>query len=189
MLTFDEATHTYRVDGVVVPNVTSVLEDCGNSDFSMVPADKLEAAQERGRLVHEITHFFDEDDLDTASVDPDLLPYLEAWTKFRVHTGFTPELIEERVYSELYGYAGTLDRVGVMGHGRRALVDIKSGAILPAVRLQLAAYSYCLDEVMDCFAVQLKKDGNYSVHGPYDPTEYFSDFTAALKVYNNKRRK
>ena len=188
MLTFYEPNHTYRWNNAIVPGVTEILEDCGISDFSMVPRDALEAAQERGRLVHEITHMYDEDDLDMQSVDPSLQPYLDGWAKFRGDTGFTPELIEERVYNESYRYAGTLDRVGTMGTGRRTVVDIKTGIYLPAVRLQLTGYSYCLDELADCIAVYLTDQGKYRVSGPYDPTEYFADFAAALRIWNYKRR-
>ena len=50
VLTFDEASHTYRIDGQVVPGVTSVLKPL--TDYSMVPPADLQAAADFGKAVH-----------------------------------------------------------------------------------------------------------------------------------------
>jgi hypothetical protein len=56
-LHFDAAAHTYSVNGVVKPNVTSILEDVGIVDYSAVPAQNRELGLARGRVVHLITQY------------------------------------------------------------------------------------------------------------------------------------
>ena len=50
MLTFDEATHTYRWDGVVVHFVTQVIAPV--VDYSAVPREVLAKKAEFGKAVH-----------------------------------------------------------------------------------------------------------------------------------------
>jgi hypothetical protein len=145
---FDPATHAYTVDGVRVPSVTQVLEAVGISDFSSVPADRLAYAQNLGTAVHQATEAFDQDDLDFASVAGTVVePYLEAWSKFRRDTGFTPRLIETRgvatVRGQLYGYC--IDREGPLGpKAEPTVLDIKTGEPSRSWRIQLAAYEHSL---------------------------------------------
>lgn len=47
--TFNEEWHTYRINGVIVPSVTSLLDDGAYDNVNPV---LLEKAQERGRLIH-----------------------------------------------------------------------------------------------------------------------------------------
>ena len=53
----------------------------------------------------------DQDDLDEASVEVDVAPYLAAYRKFRAEV--RPEILlnEHRVYHKTWNYCGTLDRV------------------------------------------------------------------------------
>lgn len=137
-LHFDEGAHRYTYNGVMVPNVTSVLE-ATLDQFAHVPADRLEYAREIGQAVHTATALYDLDDLVFDSVPLAVLPYLEAWIRFRSETGFMPSGIEERVFHPRHFYAGTLDRTGEL-FGVDSLIDIKSGVLMPSVGPQTAAY-------------------------------------------------
>jgi hypothetical protein len=139
-LQFDADTHTYRLNGAVVPSVTAILKPV-SPDFSMVKADVLEAAADRGRAVHRMVELLESDDLDLEGLHPDLLPYLDQYMKFKATTGFQWEASEVMGGSERYGYAGTMDMLGSIG-GRRLLVDIKTSAAIPkSVGPQTAAYA------------------------------------------------
>ena len=181
-LTFDEATHEYHIDGVLVPHVTAVLESERIIDYSKVEPSVLQAAKLRGHYVHMVTAFDDDGDLDHDSVHPSIAGYLQAWWKFRRETGFKPTLIEQHVYSPTYGFAGTLDRLGRMG-GETILVDIKSGPILDGAAFQTAAYALCVEEIVDRrIAVRLNDNATYTVRtfeGDYDE----EIFLAALSLY------
>ena len=181
-LTFDEATHTYRFGGQVVPGVTSILAPL--SDFSRVPPATLEAASQFGRAVHLACELDDLGELDEAALDPALRPYLQAWREFSREYGVVWAGIEERLYHPTLRYAGTADRIGEVA-GRYAVVDIKSTAALyPAVGPQLAAYAHAANKPSaDRIAVQLKADGTY-VAKPHNGASDFAVFAGLLTVRN-----
>ena len=187
-LQFDEATHTYTLDGEVLPSVTQVLEGVGIIDYSHIPSATREMALERGSLVHRVTHWDDEGDLDDGSVDEAVAPFLQSWRQFRADMGFVPAVIERRGHHEVYRYAGTLDRIGTVG-GADWLVDIKTNDAPDWVRMQTAAYA-AFDPEPSRFkrvAVELKATGRV----PYQIIERkgsqfgedFNDFLAALRVW------
>lgn len=171
VLSFDEATHTYRFGGQVVPGVTSILSPL--TDFSRVPPHVLQAAADFGKAVHRACELDDLGELDETTLDDALLPYLQAWRKFSAEHDVQWEQIERPVYHATMRYAGTPDRFGKV-NGRPTVVDIKSTAQLyPSVGPQLAAYANALQNpYADRIAVQLKADGTY-VAKPYkDPTDW-----------------
>lgn len=184
-LLFDPVAHRYTRRGVVVPSVTTVLSAV-LGELEGVPADALEAARERGTAVHLATELYDRDDLDIDSLDLVLVPYLEAWIRFRRETGFVPVAIEERVYHPRHNYAGTLDRVGEL-FGELALVDIKSGAVMPGAYPQTAAYQEAYNKGMARKAntrwiVQLNSEGRYKLHRATNRGD-FAIFISALNIF------
>lgn len=198
-LTFDAATHTYRLDGVVIPNVTLISDALAS--YAGVPAGVLEAARQRGEAVHYATELYDRDELDIDSVPAPVLPYLTAWRRFRDDTGFAPfaDGIEERVWSPTYRYAGTIDRAGTFSRLTRCkpsvgvLLDLKATyTLMAAVEPQTAAYAQAWNEtrapnLTRRFAVHLKKDGTYVLHECREPSDW-SVFQSALNIHNWKAR-
>ena len=69
--------------------------------------------------MHEATQFDDEGDLDGSTLEPELLPYVEAWRKFRRECHLVIALIEQPIHSPKYRYAGTPDRFGWLNGRRR----------------------------------------------------------------------
>lgn len=134
-LHFDPLVHEYRrPDGLRVPSVTEILSAVGvSTDFEALRASSDRIAQaidlkrDIGTALHADAHAFDDHDLDWSTVDPRVLPYLEAWVTFRANTGLQPTTRERRVYNALHGYAGTLDGIFDKPGGGRVLVDIKTG--------------------------------------------------------------
>ena len=116
-------------------SVTRVIREAG-----LMPTGPWfdEAAMERGRIVHETTALHDLNDLDESSVDPEIMPYLEAYRLFRRDSNCKILRVEYRV--ERHGlYAGHPDRL-VEINGLRGVLDIKPG---PSAwhGIQLAAYA------------------------------------------------
>jgi hypothetical protein len=172
MLTFDEASHTYRFGGHVVPGVTSILAPL--TDFSKVPPAVLEAASQFGKAVHLACELDDELLLDEDQLDPALAPYLAAWRKFCEEHRVEWYEIELPVYHPTMRYAGTPDRIGMVD-GQPSVVDIKTTAALyPSVGPQLAAYAEAknLGPRAKRIAVQLKADGTYVAKTYTDPTDW-----------------
>lgn len=183
-LTFDEETHTYRFEGVVVPSVTQILKPLSN--FDAVPREVLSAASSFGTAVHKACELQDFGQLDISTVDDALLPYLEAWMRFCRDYKCMWEMVEGIVYNPSLRYAGTLDRFGIVA-GRSTVVDIKSSAELyPSVGPQLAAYKNALPKSNPTcirMAVQLKGNGNY-VAKTYTNKADWPMFAALVTVRN-----
>lgn len=180
-ITFDSQSHTYRVGNQVIISVTQAIKMAGliNNEWF------TEESRNRGRIVHLATQFDDEGDLDEATIDPMILPYVEAARKFKADTGFKPELIEQRIYHPTFGYAGTVDRVGTMGK-HRVVLDYKSGVVPFWCRLQTAGYSGAMEHGSQYlrYGVQLKPDATYKISA-YEPKDFrndVGDFMAVLRT-------
>lgn len=192
---FAEDRHEYRVDGVVIPSVTQILQATGIVNYDHLPAPIREAALLRGRRVHAATHFDDEGDLDESTLSEELLGYVAAWRSFRANSGFVPELIEHRAFNAEYRYAGTLDRMGTLSNGKKAVVDIKTNSAEPWVAMQIAAYQGFLPEPRSYWrmCVELYRDGTYRL--PFGEIlrcakwhEHFQDFLCCLGAWNARQK-
>jgi hypothetical protein len=186
-LHFDEATHTYRLLGGVVPSVTQVLRPLIN--FAGIPREVLEAKADLGRRVHLACQFDDEHDLDEASVEHDVAPYLAGWRKFLRESGAAVLANEQQVAEPLLMYAGTLDNV-LLINGAKWLVDKKTSFTLPAsAGPQTAAYQRALGDntVTHRGALRLRPDGTYRLD-PLAGADDWSVFMACLTLHRFKER-
>ena len=171
---FDEATHTYTLDGVVIPSVTEICAPitCGKYP----PVGVVQQAAARGTRVHELCALYDMDALPD-EIEAGLVGYVKAWAAFCRDYKPVWTHIELPLYGEIdpgQPFAGTLDRIGEID-GLTRVVDIKTTASLDrpakvALCEQITGYE-CLAALNDidiiCSAgmgVQLFADGNYRVH-------------------------
>lgn len=180
-MTFDQEKHEYRKDGLVVPNVTLILALSGLVDATWY----TEEGRRRGQAVHVATQFIDEGDIDWSSIHPTVAPFVEAYQRFKAESGFKPRQVEQRVFNEVYLYAGTVDREGDL-HGADVIVDIKTGDPAPWSALQTAAYAACYDTPHQRFALWLRNDGTYRLEQHSDRND-IRVFLAALALANWKR--
>lgn len=192
-LTFCAATHTYQIDGITLPSVTQVLQDAGIIDYSHVPEDVRKQALERGRRVHSATAYWDEGDLEEASISDDIRPHLKAWQSFRQSMAIRITAIEVPSHYR-QSYAGTPDRIcewtcdsGIS----MAIIDLKTGKAEPWVRYQLAAYAAFQPRprAYRRVCVELHDDQTFTLY-EFPATAFDRDwnvFLAALTVYQAKR--
>jgi hypothetical protein len=198
-LRFNEAGHSYALDGRAVPSVTTVMQDVGLIDYSGIPPAVREQALERGRIVHTCTQYDDElsiegQQLDPSQIDPAVAGYVEAWRRFRRETGFTPELIEHRAVNHAHCglpaglYAGTLDRTGRFGGQSSCvdLLDIKTGTACEWVRYQLSAYAafFPHPRTLRRYCVELHDDGTYKVPFVFEARDWQRDFNVFISALN-----
>lgn len=194
MLTFDEPTHTYRLDGEVIPSVTTLLSPL--TEYAGIPKAVMEKAAERGNNVHKACEMFLWGTLDEDLLDEEYVPYLSAFKQFMDDTGFVVELIEERVFHKKLRYAGTVDLGGVFpGLGRRtkshrAIIDIKTTfKLMRSVGPQLAGYNDAWSSMKtgekfdERYALQLKKTGKYVLEPLKSKTDS-NVFLSCLNIYN-----
>jgi RecB family exonuclease len=137
-LHFDEATHTYTVDGVEYPSVTTILKDVGLIDTS--GPWYTDWHRDRGTQVHKALELFDDGDLDEESLDDEIRPYLDAWDRFLTETRCEMMYLERRVVDPELKFAGTIDRI-VYWLCAWWVLDIKTGPHEPWHALQTAAYA------------------------------------------------
>ena len=194
-LTFDEAAHVYRWNGIVVPNVTRILDPI--TGFSRIEPERLRYAQDLGTAVHKACELDDLRDLDEERLADVVRPYLAGYRKFKAECKPSWRRIESKVFHRLHQFAGTLDREGMLC-GSDAIVDLKSGIEHPAVALQESAYLEALcSETGDStrpykrFALYLKDDGHYKLREIDRESHHhtdFRDFLCALGTYRWQQR-
>ena len=172
---FFEEEHIYLVDGEEVPSVTTILNYLSDVDYGKVSPSVLEQAAKRGSLVHEYTELMDYGALPD-EVESEVVGYLTAYEKFL--RDYKPDwlYIEQPVYSEAFGYAGTVDRFGRID-GELCVVDIKTLASPTkmqkfTVSSQTAAYDIAIYHYFQLphterrsqrYALYLGKDGDYNL--------------------------
>lgn len=190
-LRFEPEAHKYYLGDRELPSVTAVL---GMLDqFERVPYAVLEAARIFGQHVHMACELDNKGMLDEENLDPALAPYLQGWRRFKSESGFVVLESELRVVHRQFGYAGTLDVLG-LAESALSVLDIKSGMMPRSVGYQTAAYSeayahqhgkkpkrrYCL-QLNPEFAV------GYKLHRLSKTTDW-SLFVSALNVYKELNR-
>jgi hypothetical protein len=184
ILRFEEASHTYSLGGHKVPSVTQVLAPLSN--FDGIPRDVLAAKAKLGTDVHFACQLHDEDDLDEASVDDAVAPYLVAYRRFLAESKAKLVLNEVRVFDSVYRYAGTLDRVFYLS-GHLTLVDLKTCIVTPhSVGPQTAAYLHALrrPDVTRRAALRLRPDGTYRLDLLADANDW-ATFLSCLTIHRH----
>lgn len=183
-LTFDPEKHEYRLDGVKLIGVTTVLREAKLYDFYGLSGYYAE----RGTAIHTVTELDDKGALNEAAndiVNP-VIPYLDAWRKFKDETGVEVLQTEEAVFHPIYRYAGTLDR-RVLWRGREGIIDLKSGLKAPWHTLQTAAYAKTFNRPLLRFSLYLRQNGTYELDEHKDPDDW-EIFKAALLLVNWKKK-
>lgn len=171
MLTFNDETHTYTIDGKGVPGVTEIVNRI-SPGFNVSDAVVSQAAR-RGTAVHEYCELADYGALEPEQVEPALTGYVNAYLSFLRDWRPQWAFVEKPLGSETFGFAGTPDRLGFIS-GRPALVDVKTTSnpdrkAKIKLACQLAGYELlCMDNCpelsdIDCLGLFLKPDGRYSV--------------------------
>jgi hypothetical protein len=126
--------------------------------------------------------------LDESSVEPDYVPYLDAFKLFLTDTGFEAVHIEERIYHPDLKYAGTVDMVGELA-GKVALIDIKTTfKLMKSTGPQTAAYKDAWEKSGNPpidwrYGLQLKKDGTYNLAPMKSPID-LNIFRSCLAIHN-----
>lgn len=166
-IVFDDATHTYLVDGLEVPSVTTILQPLSNRGYSNINPSVLDYARRRGTAVHEALEMIDLGG--DPEITPEILPYITAYQEWCNIYKPTWVGVEQIVYNEQDSYIGTLDRIGYFNGDDKLLniVDIKTSSptresIISAC-IQTYAYAKAYDPhgAIGQYALFLKPDGTW----------------------------
>lgn len=165
-LCFDPEKHAYSVDGIIIPSVTDIVHPFSESEYSDINPMILQQAAVKGAEVHEACELIDYG-MDEIDISPEWIGYIKAYFEF-LHD-YIPvwEAIECPLFNEKGGFAGRLDRAGII-NGQNAIVDIKT--VLSVSKVMMASYcaqtyaygeTYYGSESYKRYILLLKKDGTY----------------------------
>jgi len=199
---FDKEKHLYTLDDVIIPSVTQVLGANGfYSHFGRVNPLVMERASNYGDAYHDGTAFWDNGTLNIDTLDPILVPLLEAWIICQDFYGMELEAIEKPDFSLRYRYGFKIDRVLRITKGdrpkwigKRAILDLKTGVDGIASDLQLAGYQEGWNEnhpeaKADLRLIfQPKEDGTYKIRECLDKRDR-NIFLACVNITNYKKSK
>ena len=179
MNTFDPDTHSYAVAGRPVPSVTQVLAD-------LLPGWRAsEWYLTRGRAVHACAALVAKGA--EFEFDPAIAGQVAALRLFFGQVNPTVLAVEQRVFSDRWQYAGTLDLLIDM-NGRRCVVDFKA-SMNKSVPYQVAAYGLALKPAVGSgVAVVIADDGTYRLSEVYDLKRYTQGWLALLTAYGIRRQ-
>ena len=175
---FDSLKHEYKIDGIIVPSVTQVI----NADNTFYNIE----AMKRGRKIHLLTHMYDVGDLELETLkDTIYYGYLKAWIKFKADTKIDIIRREYIVGSKKIMAAGTLDVLGLFSNDCW-LLDIKSGVPEWWHDLQVSGYKFMhigRETINKLGCVHLRANGTYRLKEcEYKPFE----FLEKRKEYDNE---
>lgn len=196
MLKFDENTHTYTLNGKIIPSVTQIMSRVGVRECEEAPFKPISGgfvrggatSQNFGKAVHKAAELILQGQ--SISVDENIKPWIIGIEKFLNDYGNHIEVIEtERLmYSKIYGYAGTVDLVG-MFKDVPLILDWKTGTVISETwNYQTAAYEQLNNEftgnkkLSHRWAVQICEN-DYHVIKRYNHKTDFNRFMSILNVY------
>lgn len=155
---FLEDTHTYLLDGVKIPSVTSVLpyNYTGENEYQ----------RDRGSKVHKMIELYNNGELDEDTLDPVLQPYLESY-KLADKLEFDDLIIDYKSGSkhpctglQLAGYTELVkvnkNKIDVIGHE----IKLYHPTYRYAGTIDYVHLTQGIDHKMKVFALYLQADGS-----------------------------
>lgn len=146
---------SYIIKGKHYPRMTNVISvlDPAFQQLKIRMADKMAEYAAYGNLVHRITELNDKNQ--HKAVDemlnnhPELAIVLGAWCNWVESAVERFVAIEQKVWSDEFGCAGTVDRVAILkgDRGRPSIADIKtSSSLTDSAFIQMAGYKRSYNE-------------------------------------------
>lgn len=164
-LTFDEASHIYRLNGDIIPSVSKLMEPLKDQCYGGISKRTLENAAIKGSAVHNSIENWIKFGIDDIPSEHRgyFNGFMEWWKQYKPRV-FGSEV---RIYHKLMRYGGTIDLLCEIG-GLLELIDFKTTYTLleMACGVQLEAYSQALVShgitPQRKHILHLKKDGKWS---------------------------
>ena len=123
---FIDDTHTYLVDGVIVPSITQILKVRFNKKYDGIPKSTLQRASEKGTQMHEVIEKWCKKEEESDLKELRNFKFLKRQYNFSVMQNEVPVILWHD--DEIIG-AGRLDMVISM-NGQVGLADLKRTSVL-----------------------------------------------------------
>jgi hypothetical protein len=182
---YDDPTHTYTLDGKILPSITGILKKVGyvNTDWY------TPEARDRGSHVHLAIKFLNKGTLDWASVLDHYIGYVLAYQKLVKEWQFAVELFEVPMHHPDLLFGGTPDLIGTVFGNVPAIIELKTGPVMKWTALQTIAQEMLMRARESNggirrrrWGVTLNADGTYSK--PKEFKEYERD-EAVFRMLNS----
>lgn len=160
---FIDESHTYIVDGMIVPSVTQIMKSMSEQYYSGIHPEVLKEAADRGTRVHKTIYDFEHNNV--VLVD-DTMPFLKNYQIAKHIKKFKP-LMQEFMLTE-GTFAGTLDMLAEMD-GQQVIIDLKATSKFnkELAEVQLSGYVELCEKngigVNGTYILHLTKD-SYKLH-------------------------
>lgn len=145
-LEYDDDTHTYLVDGVIVPSVTQVLKVKFGGMYESVAPEVLKKAGERGTAVHKSIEDYCTKGIDLGTTEVRHFRFLKTYYDLKPVKNEIPIIVCK---DDIPVTAGRLDMILDIG-GDRAVADIKTTSTLNKEYLAYQLNLYRLG-VLQCY--------------------------------------
>lgn len=177
ILEFDEETHTYILDGVIVPSVTQILENKFGNKYKSVNREVLRRASERGTLIHKIIEDYCINGKECESQELRNFKFLSKAFEFEVLKNEVPIVYQQNDFV----CAGRLDLIIEKG-GKKAVADIKTTSALDREYLGFQLNIYRLgyeqsygEKIESLYGIHLRGDRRRLVEIPIKE-EFIKDY-------------
>lgn len=187
-LEFEDETHTYTLNGIVIPSVSQVIAPLSNAKYSGISERTLAKAADKGTTVHNSIENWIKFGIE--DIPPEHIGYFEAFRKWWDSCNPNPVGSEARICHRIMQYGGTVDFVGYIDN-ELTLIDYKSTYTISDMTcgVQLEAYSQALKSmgisVQRKKILHLKKDGKFELREyPVNDAVRWRVFGALKTVYN-----
>jgi hypothetical protein len=193
-LEFNEEKHEYKLDGLIIPCVSDILEPLSKVEYETVSENVLDNAKKKGTEVHQAIEFYNK--YKFANIRDEYKGYFEAYKKwleeFERDYEITEIESEVRTYNKTLWYSGTVDMIVYVvekntGKCFTFLIDTKTTAQLNInyVSVQTSGYKKALEsnnyKIDKLFVLHLKKD---ATHNFVELKDKFNIFLACLTIKN-----
>lgn len=185
---FDEASHTYKLNGVKIPCVSDIMEPLKNAHYSGISEVTLKKAAERGTILHNAIENWIKFGIE--DVPQEYEGYFKCFLDFMKEKN--PKILgsEVRMYHKLLKYSGTADLIADI-NGEITLIDYKSASVISDMNcsVQLEAYAQALAShgirIARKGILPLRKDGKSQiVEYPAKDARSWNVFAALKTVYD-----
>lgn len=156
ILEYEDESHTYICDGLVVPSVTTVLGEMFNQKYANIPTKVLNEAARKGTLLHKAIEnaekagsFGFAEDYILSPAEQEIAEEFRSYIFLKRSYGFTCEGSEMPLllkFEDKIVAAGRMDMLVMDRDGRLGIADIKRTAQMDKnwLSYQLTLYSYGL---------------------------------------------
>ena len=131
-LEYDDESHTYLCDGLIVPSVTEIIREHLGSKYDGVPADVLAEAARKGTLLHEVIESAENsasaETYELSSDEAEMSDEFASYLRLKREYGITCEGNEMPLLICHKGRivaAGRMDMLAFNGDGELGIIDFK----------------------------------------------------------------